>query len=140
MRFAAAILIWMALALPLQADQAATWALNNIRADRGQAPVTYSKKLEKAARAHARDMSQRGFFAHVGSDGKRVGDRVRRAGYQWCHVAENLGYRQENLTQVLKDWAASPSHYRAMVHPRPTEFGIARTDDGYWVMVLADRC
>lgn len=120
-----------------QERDAATAGLNALRAQHGLAPLSYSRKLEKAARRHARDMARGGFFSHQGSDGSRIGDRVRAARYRWCAAAENIAKGQPSLTKVLTSWAQSPGHRRNMLHPEVTEFALVREEGNIWVMVLA---
>ncbi|SMX43219.1 CAP domain-containing protein [Maliponia aquimaris] len=115
-------------------------ALNGFRADNGLGPLVVSPALEKAARAHARDMARRGFFDHSGSDGSTVMDRARRAGYSPCYIAENIARGQRSLAEVMDGWATSPGHRRNMLSANATEFGLVRGEGDIWVMVLGRAC
>ncbi len=53
-------------------------------------PLAFHARLIAAARAHARDMHARHFFDHVNPEGLGPGERVRRAGYAWSRVGENI--------------------------------------------------
>ncbi len=128
------------LAFPAAADTAATQSLNALRTSNGKSPVAYSPALERAAQAHADDMATRGFFAHEGSNGSQVSDRVNAQGYKWCFVAENIAKGQPDLAQVMQGWTKSKGHYRNMVHKSAREFGLARGQGNIWVMVLAQPC
>lgn len=119
------------------ADPRALQSLNDLRAEEGLEPVSYSETLERAAARHARDMSRAQFFSHRGSDGSDVARRVSRAGYTWCWVAENIAQGHRSLREVMYGWAVSPGHRANMLSPRAVEFAIARTRDDVWVMVLA---
>ena len=129
-------LILVGLAAPAAADPAATAALNAYRTAQGRSTLTYSDRLDAAARAHAGDMARRGFFSHTGSNDSTVGDRVRAQGYRYCFVAENIAKGQRTLEQVMKSWKTSSGHRKNMLHNKATEFGLARADGDIWVMVL----
>lgn len=139
MRYLIIVLVWF-LALPVLADPAATRAVNDLRANAGKAPLAYSAILERAAQAHADDMARRGFFAHEGSNGSAMSDRVSAQGYKWCFVAENIAKGQRDLRQVMQSWTTSKGHYKNMVNRSAQEFGLARAKGNIWVMVLAAPC
>jgi uncharacterized protein YkwD len=126
--------------LPLYANPAAVSIMNDMRADKRRAPLTYSVILEKAADMHARDMAENGFFSHSSQNGASVGDRVKTAGYQWCFLAENIAQGQTSLSQVMAGWASSPGHYKNMMHKKAAQFGLAQGPGNTWVMVLAAPC
>ncbi|MEW9921492.1 CAP domain-containing protein [Marimonas sp. MJW-29] len=137
MRVLACLILCLVLAVPADANEPLTRALNGLRAAEGRAPVAYSKTLAQVAQAHAQDMARQGRMSHIGSDGSKIGQRVRRAGYRWCHVSENVAKGHRSLQKVLNAWAASPGHRRNMVNRKAREFGLGRVGDEYWVMVLA---
>lgn len=110
--------------------------LNAERAAHGLPPVTPSARLKRAAMGHARDMSVRNFFSHVGSDGRRLGQRVRAQGYSFCLVAENIAKGQTSLEEVVQGWMDSPGHRRNMLARGVTEYGFAHTADNVWVLDL----
>lgn len=117
--------------------QQALLGLNELRAQHGLVPLGWSRRLEKAAREHAKDMQHRGFFSHQGSNGSRVGDRVRKRGYRWCAVAENIAKGQPSLLSVMSSWRGSPGHRKNLLHGQVSEFALVRAEGNIWVMVLA---
>lgn len=110
--------------------------LNAIRNAKDLLEIGVDPRLTRAAGDHAIDMQANGFFGHAGSDGSSVGDRVRRQGYQFCSVAENISSGQGALQAVLSDWMNSPSHRRNIVNARMQDFGLVRASGDIWVMVL----
>ncbi|WP_037227644.1 CAP domain-containing protein [Roseobacter sp. GAI101] len=122
------------------ANPEAMRALNDLRASKGVAPVVYSAKLEAAAQAHALDMAKHGYFAHEGRNGSSVGDRVKKQGFKWCFVAENLAKGQRDLNQVMQAWATSPGHYANLIHKKARALGLVEGPDRIWAMVLAAPC
>lgn len=97
--------------------------------------LVWDARLEAAAERHAEDMAENDHFAHRGTDGLDTGERVRRAGYDWRIVGENLARNQTSVPQVISDWLASPAHCRQMMSPEFLEIGAARSE-GYWTQVF----
>lgn len=110
--------------------------VNQLRANNDAQGLRVSDRLRTAAAAHARDMAQRGFFSHTGSDRSSVADRVRRQGYGFCFVAENIAKGQRDLGQALSGWAKSQGHRKNMLHQSATEIAVVRATGDIWVMVL----
>lgn len=131
--------VCVCLALSARADPVAVQMLNDLRGAENRPPVIWSKRLADAAQVHANDMARADFFSHTGSDASQVGDRVTRAGYGWCLVAENIAKGHRSLTEVMSAWAASPGHLQNMLRPGVTEFAVVEGPDAIWVMVLASR-
>ena len=128
-------------ALPAMAAErrALDW-VNQFRRQKGRRALRWSSELTRAAEAHALDMSRRGFFSHTGSDGSNVGKRVKRTGYRWCRVAENIARGQGSLEAALTGWQGSAGHRKNMLHRDVSEIGVARGPGNTWVMVLARGC
>lgn len=125
---------------PVQANQAATQMLNQIRADKGLGRVKYSHRLEKAAQAHLNDMVRNNFRSHTGSRGSKLSQRVKRAGYKFCYASENIAWGQRSLQSVMRTWVKSRGHYRNLVNRKAREFALVRGGNNVWVMVLGSRC
>lgn len=134
------VLSLMILAGPVLADASATKAINDLRAAQGRKALVYSQRLEKVAQAHASEMARTGARSHTGANGSSVGDRVKRAGYKWCFVAENIAWGQRDLSGVMAGWAASNGHRKNMLNRKAREFALARAPGNIWVMVLARPC
>lgn len=92
-------------------------------------------RLRKAARAHARDMVARRYFAHVSPEGRDVTYRAKAAGYlrgarDWA-LGEDIAWGQGGLetpAQIVDQWMHSPPHRAVIMNPRFREggAGIAR--------------
>ncbi len=133
-------LIAFLLPAPLVADPLATDELNTLRKSQGLQELVYSRKLEKVSKSHAEDMVTKGFFSHTDTDGSDVGERVRKAGYDWCFAAENIAKGQNGLDAVMSAWAQSPGHRANMLSRDAKEFALYEAEDLTWVMVLAAPC
>ncbi len=98
-------------------------------------PVVWNDRLEAAALRHTLDMDAHAHFAHEGTDGSHVGDRVTDTGYRWRLVGENIARFQTDVGEVVGDWMGSPRHCRQLMDPRVLELGAAERD-GYWTQVF----
>lgn len=110
--------------------------LSQVRAQEGRGALKPSAQLTRAATAHAEDLARSGRFSHEGSNGSSVGQRVRKQGYKFCFVAENIAKGQGSLQEVLEGWMASPGHRRNILAEQAVEFGLVQGPDSLWVMVL----
>src|SRR5262249_41366472 len=52
-------------------------------------PLAFNPQLIDAARAHAQDMNDRGYFDHVTPDGVDPGQRISNAGVNWAAWGES---------------------------------------------------
>ena len=119
-------------------------AVNDVRAEgatcgdtwMSPAPaLVWDARLETAALRHSHDMARHGYFSHRSRDGLDTGERVRRAGYDWRAVGENIARHQQTVAEVVEDWIESPDHCRQLLSPRFLEIGAAEAD-GYWTQVF----
>jgi uncharacterized protein YkwD len=104
---------------------------NQERREHGCGGLEPDARLAKAARAHASDMAENGYFSHNSRDGRRFEHRIRAAGYP-RPGAENIAKGQTSAAQVVREWMASPSHRSAMLTCGFTTIGVARVGN-YWV-------
>ena len=73
---------------------------------RAQARNTRARSSSRPSSArrraiHARDMAKHHKLDHTGSDGSTVGDRVKRVGYVYVRVGENIAKGQKTVDQVM---------------------------------------
>ncbi|HEY5383284.1 MAG TPA: CAP domain-containing protein [Candidatus Paceibacterota bacterium] len=80
--------------------------------------------LDKAAQAKADDMAAKGYFAHIGPDGKTPWQWISEAGYHYQYAGENLAVRFIDSADVVNAWMASPTHRANIVKPVYTEIGV----------------
>lgn len=121
------------------ADSYVDQALNAQRAAHGVHPVQRHSLLMAAAEAHARDMARGGFMSHRGSDGSTVAQRVKRAGFCYRAVNENIAMGFRDPAQVMKGWYNSPGHRRNALSQKVTHYGFAAVDRA-WVLVMGSPC
>lgn len=107
--------------------------------------------LSGAAKTHVRDLLERQKRhefdlsnitpPHLGSDGKRVDDRVSAQGYTFNMVAENLASvatGSASIDTVIESWKVSHlGHCEAMMMGSLKEVGVY-FEDGVWAAVFAE--
>lgn len=84
-----------------------------------------SDRLRDAAAHHAKDMARRNYFDHHAQDGSEPRDRVRRTGYKWSLIGENIAFGPESAEEAVEGWLASPGHCANIMDPRFRDTGIA---------------
>ena len=72
-------------------------AHNRERKQEQLGPLKLSPKLCESAAIHARDMAKHQKLDHNGSDGSTVADRVKRMGYIYVRVGENIANGQKTV-------------------------------------------
>jgi uncharacterized protein YkwD len=106
-------------------------------------PLTEDARLSEAAAQHSRDMARNDFFSHRGFDGSMPEKRVRRQGYNWTYVSENVICGIEGSSEIVKKWMASREHRNNMLSPLAVHIGIGRGADHeskcapYWTALFA---
>lgn len=100
-------------------------AINAYRAKKGLGPLRLNAKLNQAAKAHAQDLAKNDRISHFGSDGSDIEERVRRTGYVFNLIAENVGTGQMSSAEVIKGWQQSPSHNENLLLSDAEEMGVA---------------
>ena len=108
--------------------------VNHLRAKHHLHQLTVVASLERASRAHSRQMVRREYFGHNSASGESLGARLIRFGYtttgctSWT-VGENIAYGyQANGTPhaIFMAWWHSPAHRRVMLTKRFRNLGIGR--------------
>lgn len=100
--------------------------------------LTWNDVLEKAAYNHSKDMNDKNFFSHTGTDGSGSGERISREGYNWNYYGENLAFGYMSEKQVVDGWLSSPGHCRNIMNKSFKEMGVARVNN-YWTQDLGSR-
>ena len=82
----------------------------------GQDLLVLDEKAREAARKHARDMFENGYFSHDDLNGGTHADRMKATGTEFMMSGENLALSQdlESAHQGLMD---SPGHRKNILHP-----------------------
>jgi uncharacterized protein YkwD len=94
-------------------------------------PLAASTALAAVARAHSRDMLERGFFDHRTPEGLGPRDRVTRQGLTFSIVAENIYSTRDGTMDpaelaslIVSGWMKSEGHRRNILDPALTTLGV----------------
>ncbi len=97
---------------------------NQSRIEAGVEPLNFDPVLTEAANSKARDMAEKGYFSHVGPDGKKPWQWIDRSRYQFVYMGENLAMDFSTAEVVHLAFKKSPSHWKNIVNPRYRDMGI----------------
>jgi uncharacterized protein YkwD len=96
--------------------------LNLVRAAHGLTPLRYDTRLQRAARAHSRDMLATGIFQHGA-----FGERMVQFDIRGSLTGENLAWGNGpfgTANGIVRAWLASPEHRANLLRPAFTRIGI----------------
>jgi uncharacterized protein YkwD len=118
---------------PAQAAAMVVERANAFRRENRLPAVETDSKLTQAARDFAGFMARTGKFGHA-ADGAEPAQRARRHGYDYCLVAENIGYQYrsggfrtaaELAAGFVDGWKRSAGHRKNLLDRDATETGVA---------------
>jgi uncharacterized protein YkwD len=95
-------------------------------------PLRLDEKLTAVAQIYAEEISAKQKLSHIGKNGSKAGDRIKRGGYNWSYYGENIAGGYRTVSEVIKAWLDSPSHCRTLMNPNYIHIGIGFRDE-YWV-------
>ena len=122
---------------------------NQARAAAGRKALHWDASLATFARARAKDMIVRNYFAHqIPPDGHTVFDVMSNVGYCFNLAGENIGwnnYPEDQATSEIQTmFMNSPDHRQNILGPAWDVVGIGayQGPDGkkMWAVVFADKC
>ena len=100
--------------------------MNRVRGKHGLRPLARDLRLERAARAHSRDMLARNYFAHGNFAG-----RMHAHGIRDPHTAENLAWGVGSRSEagaIVASWLASATHRANLLRPGFSRVGVGAVD------------
>jgi hypothetical protein len=106
---------------------------NRFRQEHRLATLENDSKLAATARDFAEFMARTDKYGHAADDLGLV-ERIRRHGYAYCLLSENIGYRfrsdgfktaAELADGFVEGWKRSPGHRKNMMERDATEIGVA---------------
>ena len=104
--------------------------VNRERTSRGLRSLRANRRLDRAARAHSRNMVAQRFFSHDSLGGASVLDRVKRRGYRSSRrlrVGENIAWGSGGYAtpaEVVAGWMHSAGHRANILHRDFREIGV----------------
>lgn len=107
------------------------------------AALTLDSKLRCSARFHSKDMGDKNFFSHTGSNGSTFSQRITNAGYTWTAAAENIGAGYTSAAAAVNGWMASTGHCNNIMNGTYKHLGVGYYYKGtatykhYWTQNFA---
>ena len=98
---------------------------NKQREEQSLSTLTLSPTLSRAAEKKAKDMFEKGYWAHNAPDGATPWDFIHGEGYRYTYAGENLARDFSYSKDVVDAWMASPSHRDNLMRPEYQEIGFA---------------
>lgn len=120
---------------------------NTARAREGVPLLLLNTLLNEVAQRHAEAMAGGGYFDHIDTEGRGVGERLLVAGYNYRWCGENISAGKANADDVIQWWLTSAAHRDNLLKAEFAEVGfgycfIAQDRNSfhhYWVQVLGSR-
>jgi len=97
---------------------------NEDRANIDAPPLKENELLKRAAEEKAKDMAEKGYFAHTSPEGRTPWYWLDQVGYKYTYAGENLAVNFFDSDDVEKAWMNSPTHRANIVRKDYTEIGI----------------
>ena len=111
--------------------------MNAELAKAGLQPLVLSTAISEVAHAYACEASARQDIGHVGSDGSKVSERLRRGGITASMVSENNALFYRTPDEAMAGWMDSPPHRENILRPNARNVGIGQAAEGLaavWVV------
>ncbi|HUR66311.1 MAG TPA: CvpA family protein [Chitinophagaceae bacterium] len=112
--------------------------VNRERAKVGLKPLQADPELTPVARAHSKDMFNRGYFAHMNPDGKDPFDRMKDWKITFINAGENLALAP-TLEIAHNNLMNSPGHKANILHKRFGRLGIGVVDGGKHGLMISQE-
>jgi uncharacterized protein YkwD len=114
-----------------RATDATVCLINQARAQRGLGALRAAGALDRAARAHSRDMVRHDYFAHGSPSGSTPQQRIDRTGYldgarSWA-VGETIAWGSGGLAtpaSIVRGWLRSSGHRAILLDGRYDDLGV----------------
>lgn len=105
--------------------------VNQERTSRGLGKLVMDKKLQDLARAHSKDMFEKGYFSHTDRNGKSPFDRMHDAGINFLVAGENLALAP-SVDIAHNGLMNSPGHRANILTADFNKVGIGVIDGGVY--------
>ena len=134
----------------LSADEKRMLDLHNkTRAEHGLPKFCVHPALQRAARAHSKEMIDKDYFKHNSASGQKFWDGLESFGYNWWTAGENILYdpgSQDSVESLFKVWMKSSDHRANILDKRFREIGVGASTGSYkggratmWTVDFGDR-
>ncbi len=105
--------------------------VNEERTKQGLAGLAFDEALTQVARAHAKDMLERGYFSHYTPEGLSPFDRMAQGNISYQYAGENLAFAPD-VEIAMDGLMKSPGHRENILSPNFRRAGIGVLDAGIY--------
>lgn len=105
--------------------------VNQERKTKGLKELVWDSEIQMAARSHAKDMFERGYFAHINPEGLSPADRLTKAGISFTITGENLALAP-SVGIAHRGLMESPGHRANILSEDFGRVGIGVIDGGVY--------
>lgn len=115
---------------------------NEARKEKNLAPLTKNEQLMNSALIKTQDMKDNNYFEHVSPSGLDMSYFVRKTGYNYSTVGENLAEGYFSAQSVHEAWMSSEGHRENIMSADFEEIGVAILEiekDGYKSYILVQH-
>jgi len=112
--------------------------VNSERTKSGLQPLKADPEMTVVARAHSKDMFNRGYFSHYTPERKDPFDRMKAANVKFLAAGENLALGQ-TLTICHQGLMNSPGHRANILRPTYGRLGIGILDGGIHGLMISQE-
>ncbi|MCH5267673.1 MAG: Ig-like domain-containing protein [Lachnospiraceae bacterium] len=116
--------------------------VNKERKKKGLKTLKMDSKLQKAARARAKEITKK--FSHTRPNGKKAHTVLKSYGVTYHVCGENIAAGQPTAKRVMSDWMNSKGHRANILYKSYTRMGVGlykapnKKYKYYWVQIFAD--
>lgn len=114
-----------------EAEQEMLKMINKERTSRNLSALEFNEKLAGAARDHAQDMLEGGYFSHYTPEGLSPFDRLAKANIDYIATGENLAF-SPNVMIAMTGFMNSPGHKANILSSNYNQVGIGVMDAGIY--------
>ncbi len=114
--------------------------INRDRQKNGEEELKWSPELAESAKAKAKDMIEEDYFDHTSPEGESPWQEIKKTGYKFSYVGENLAFNYSSPEQTHQGLMNSEGHRENILSSDYTEVGISAIkgtidgEDGYVVV------
>ena len=112
--------------------------INIERKKRGLSEIYVDEKLREAARLHAKDMLERGYFSHYTPEGISPFDRMEAANVAYKFAGENLAFAPD-IQIAMNGLMKSQGHRDNILSPNFRKAGIGVLDAGIFGKIFVQE-
>ncbi len=89
-------------------------------------PLKENKLLNHSAEIKLEDIFEKQYFAHISPEGESIKDLVKKVGYEFILIGENLALGNfKNDESLVNRWMESQDHRENILNPKYQEIGVA---------------